>query len=259
MSWVSSRAVTMTMGTLLMRRRERHTSKPSTPGSMMSISTTCAGFRRKMPSAVSPLEDSSTSQPSSSRASRSEVRIRSSSSTVRMRVAHAHHAARFGAACRTQEAATDRPVPGPDSSARSPPPPQRRERVDGRITRICSSAAVPVLSRPRLTACAGGVDATREVIGSPPDVSRATHSWRAGSGRRRRQHPKRRRRRHRRSPPRVANRSRPSNSCPRGRSRSAPRTFPPEGSPPWPRLLPGVPAGRSASLTRPGDRSSAPC
>ena len=56
------------------------------PGSMMSISTTSAGSRPKASMASSPLAVSSTVQPSSSRAIFTAVRMRSSSSTVRMRV-----------------------------------------------------------------------------------------------------------------------------------------------------------------------------
>src|SRR5690606_4608291 len=76
----------MTIGTSDTRRMARHTSKPSMPGSMMSISTTSAGWRWKALSASSPVSASSTDQPSSSSASLTAVRMRSSSSTVRMRV-----------------------------------------------------------------------------------------------------------------------------------------------------------------------------
>ena len=76
----------MTIGTSELRRIDRHTSKPSMPGSMMSISTTSAGSRWKCSSASSPVAASMTAQPSSSRASFTAVRMRSSSSTARMRV-----------------------------------------------------------------------------------------------------------------------------------------------------------------------------
>ena len=76
----------MTMGTSLLRRIERHTSKPSMPGSMMSIRTTSVGWRLNESRASSPLSASSTTQPSSSRAILTAVRMRSSSSTARMRV-----------------------------------------------------------------------------------------------------------------------------------------------------------------------------
>ena len=56
------------------------------PGSMMSISTTSACSRPKASMASSPLAVSSTVQPSSSRAIFTAVRMRSSSSTVKMRV-----------------------------------------------------------------------------------------------------------------------------------------------------------------------------
>ena len=52
----------------------------------MSISTTSAGWRWKCWSASSPVAASATAQPSSSRASFTAVRMRSSSSTARMRV-----------------------------------------------------------------------------------------------------------------------------------------------------------------------------
>src|SRR5262245_26126448 len=74
------------MGTSLERRIDRHTSKPSMPGSMMSINTTSAGSAVKRSSASSPVSDSSTTQPSSSRAILTAVRMRSSSSTARLRV-----------------------------------------------------------------------------------------------------------------------------------------------------------------------------
>ena len=86
MSWVSLRAVTITMGTSLLRRIVRHSSKPSMPGSMMSINTTSAGCRSNASTAASPDAAPSTVQPSSSNASVTASRMRSSSSTARMRV-----------------------------------------------------------------------------------------------------------------------------------------------------------------------------
>src|SRR5215471_16076407 len=76
----------MTIGTSDTRRMDRHTSKPSMPGSMMSMSTTSAGCRWKAFRASSPVSASSTDQPSSSSASLTAVRMRSSSSTDKMRV-----------------------------------------------------------------------------------------------------------------------------------------------------------------------------
>ena len=86
MSWVSLRAVTMMIGTSDVLRIERHTSNPSMPGSMMSMRTTSVGARPKLSRACSPLAVSTTTQPSSSSASLTDARMRSSSSTVRMRV-----------------------------------------------------------------------------------------------------------------------------------------------------------------------------
>jgi hypothetical protein len=86
MSWVSLRAVTITIGTSLVRRNVRQSSNPSMPGSMMSMSTTSGVERANRPIAASPLSASSTVHPSSSRASLTADRMRSSSSTARMRV-----------------------------------------------------------------------------------------------------------------------------------------------------------------------------
>ena len=65
---------------------DRHTSKPSMPGSMMSISTTSAGSPWNCVRASSPVAASTTVQPSSSSASFTAARMRSSSSTARIRV-----------------------------------------------------------------------------------------------------------------------------------------------------------------------------
>ena len=68
----------------------------------MSISTTSAGLRAKASRAASPVSASSMTQPSSSRASFTAVRMRSSSSTDRMRVPIRRHHRRpdgSGGAC----------------------------------------------------------------------------------------------------------------------------------------------------------------
>src|ERR671910_1167112 len=79
----------------------RHTSKPSMPGSMMSIRTTSAGWRWKALSASSPVSASSTVQPSSSRANFTAVRMRSSSSTDKIRVATAMIVPHRARSCRS--------------------------------------------------------------------------------------------------------------------------------------------------------------
>ena len=103
----------MTIGTSLWRRSVRHSSKPSMPGSMMSISTTSGSARWKRSMASSPLPASSTVQPSSSSASLTAVRMRSSSSTERMRVPTGHmmpgSAARFGVRRATRSSARTTP------------------------------------------------------------------------------------------------------------------------------------------------------
>src|SRR5918994_7853992 len=79
----------------------RHTSKPSMPGSMMSIRTTSAGWRWNELSASSPVSASSTVQPSSSRANFTAVRMRSSSSTDKIRFATAMIVPHRARSCRS--------------------------------------------------------------------------------------------------------------------------------------------------------------
>ena len=108
------------MGTSLLRRIERHTSKPSMPGNMMSISTTSAGSREKLSRATSPLSASVTSQPSSSSARRTAVRIRSSSSTVSIRVpTHPWCLRRYRRVCHSLRAAPERARMGSSSTHES--------------------------------------------------------------------------------------------------------------------------------------------
>ena len=76
----------MMMGTVLWWRSVRQASNPSIPGSIRSMRTSSKGSSVNRLTASSPLATSSTVYPSSSSARRMEDRIRSSSSTIRMRL-----------------------------------------------------------------------------------------------------------------------------------------------------------------------------
>ena len=169
----------MTMGTSLPRRIDRHSSKPSMPGSMMSISTTSACSRPKASIASSPLAVSSTVQPSSSRAIFTAVRMRSSSSTVKIRVP------------------TTESVPYPAGSARAgvtcAADGQRGEALGGAARRVdhprrdpLPGAGGPLGDHAGSGGCRPGDPRTRRRASSPSRRCRpaaACSTWAAGPGR----------------------------------------------------------------------------